>query len=283
MAARTPALIILAGALILGSCGGGSAAPPAPPASIAFEPVDTGSCDALFGDPTGATGLDDTTCRPELRCEGADPFVPPAYDAATIDALRARTLVDPPQRLAGDPYEDPALLPADTGGVCAVLPDPGGYRLATFPDAAAAEAAGGTVTHTGACGVCSTLQDLAVYLGTPNLGDPVRECALIGFGGDPEGTLACILDLGFTEPCAQIWAFNSANTGAACRAECLAALGAPNHLPDGTLNDCLACDERESGPVFKAVAGRTRRNSGIPSGICRPGGQVSPILHDAYP
>jgi hypothetical protein len=131
--------------------------------------------------------------------------------------------------------------------------------------------------------VCSTLQDLAVYLGTPNLGDPVRECALIGFGGDPEGTLACILDLGFTEPCAQIWAFNSANTRRACLEPCLAALDEPGQSPDGSLNACLACDEEQSGPVFKAVAGRTRRNSGIPSAICRDPGEVARIRHDEYP
>jgi hypothetical protein len=191
--------------------------------------------------------------------------------------------MNPPSLMPGDPYGDPALVPADTTGVCAVLPDPGGYRLVTFPDAGAASAQGGTVTHTGACGACSSLQDLAVYLETPNLGDPVRDCALIGFGSNPEGTLECILGLGFTEPCAQIWAFNSAHTGEVCIAKCLPAVGSPNHLPDGTLNDCLICDEEMSGPVFKAIAGRTRRNSGIPSAICRPGEDVSPVLHDAYP
>jgi hypothetical protein len=35
-----------------------------------------------------------------------------------------------------------------------------------------------------------------------------------------------------------------------------------------------------SGPVFKAVAGRTRRNTGIASALCRPCSEVRPLLHD---
>jgi len=91
------------------------------------------------------------------------------------------------------------------------------------------------------------------------------------------------MDLGFSEPCAQIWAFNAATTRSACLDVCLAALDDAYHLPDGSLNACLACDEEQSGPVFKAVAGRTRRNSGIPVAICRPPEQVSALRHDAYP
>ena len=40
--------------------------------------------------------------------------------------------------------------------------------------------------------------------------------------------------------------------------------------PACALNDCLQCDEDEAGPVFKAVAGRTRRRSGLESAIARP-------------
>jgi len=52
---------------------------------------------------------------------------------------------------------------------------------------------------------------------------------------------------------------------------------------DGKLNECLQCDEDRSGPVFKAVAGRTRRNSGIQSSIRRPADEVSPVAHDYVP
>ena len=65
-------------------------------------------------------------------------------------------------------------------------------------------------------------------------------------------------------------------------AACMADLDAPYNNADGSLNDCLQCDEDESGAVFKAVAGRTRRNTGLASSICRPCSEVKPLIHD-YP
>jgi len=52
---------------------------------------------------------------------------------------------------------------------------------------------------------------------------------------------------------------------------------------DGRLNACLQCDEDRSGPVFKAIAGRTRRNSGIQSSIPRPTEEIAPVIHDYVP
>ena len=204
-------LASIAAAVLLSACGGG----------------DTPGGPALFGLPDEMTGLDSSVCRPELTTADGDAFVPPEYGAGVIEGLRSRTLIDPPPLLPGDPYRDPSLVPAPTGGICAVIPEPaapGGYRLATFPDTATAATEGGVVTHTGPCGACSSLQDLAVYLANPNLGEPVRRCALLGRGGNDAATLDCLLDLGFSEPCAQIWASNSANTRAACLGVCLAAL-----------------------------------------------------------
>jgi hypothetical protein len=276
--------------LLASACGGHDAGPTsgaAPATTTTGVSATTAASGAvLFGLPGPSTGLDESRCRPERMLPGEDAWVPPAYSAADITALRSRTLVDPPGLLPGDPYAEPSLVLADTGGVCAVLAEPsvaGGYRLGTFPDRAAAEAAGGVMTHAGACGVCSSLQDLAVYLANPDLGEPVRQCALLFLTQGDQAALACIAGLGFTAPCAQIWAFNSYHTRAECLGVCLAALDSPYHLPDGSLNACLACDEEQSGPVFKAVAGRIRRNSGIPVAICRPPEEIEAVLHNAYP
>jgi len=57
----------------------------------------------------------------------------------------------------------------------------------------------------------------------------------------------------------------------------------PSTKADRTLNECLQCDEDRSGPVFKATAGRTRRNSGIRPSIARPDDQVSQVAHDYVP
>ena len=130
-----------------------------------------------------------------------------------------RVLIDPPAAAGRQSLRGRRRWSPDTTGVCAVLADPSvpaDTGCETFPDATRRRANGGVVTHGSACGACSSLQDLAVYLATPDLGDPVRECALIELGGNPAATLACIVDLGFTETCAQIWAFNSANTRDSC-------------------------------------------------------------------
>ena len=186
-------LASIAAAVLLSACGGG----------------DTPDGPALFGLPDEMTGLDSSTCRPELATADGDRFVPPEYGPEVIEDLRSRTLIGPPPLLPGDPYLDASLVTAATGGVCAVIPEPavsGGYRLGTFADASSVAAGGGVVTHAGACGACSSLQDLAVYLAMPNLGEPVRRCALLGRSGDDDATLGCLLELGFSEPCAQIWA-----------------------------------------------------------------------------
>jgi hypothetical protein len=156
------------------------------------------------------------------------------------------------------------------------------YRLRTFPDGPAARAAGHAVTHHGACGTCSTLRDLAVYLERPDLTAPVRRCGMLIQAAD---ALACLEALGFTRPCAETWHWNALHTRQACFLTCLGswAEGAPSAGPDGRLNACLQCDEDRSGPVFKAAAGRTRRNSGLPSSIPRTAEEVAPVVHDYLP
>ena len=269
---RGPGIALLA---LLAACA------PSPPALDAGPDAGVDPCGALFGVPGPQTGLDDLRCRPVCGC-GDGAFTPRAWDEAALAALRATVAIDPPQPLAADPYAAPAPAPDPEGTVCAVqFEGPAAYRLRTFTGAAEAASAGATVTHAGACGQCSTLADLAVYAGTPDLTAPVRACGLSNVG-DFAGLSACLEALGFSAPCAQIWAFNTEHTRAACGATCLRWLDRPYHLPDGSLNPCLVCDEVQSGAVFKAVAGRTRRNSGLANAMCRPCSEVVRLDH-AYP
>jgi hypothetical protein len=103
---------------------------------------------------------------------------------------------------------------------------------------------------------------------------PVRNC---GFG--PSTDVACLQQLGFDLPCAQAWKYDTDHTRSVCLDICAPVLYAAYNDPDGALNPCIQCDEDRSGPVFKAVAGRTRRNSGIPNAICRPCAEVEPLVH----
>ena len=215
----------------------------------------------------------------------ADPSPDPDR-ARLVTALRAKVPVDPPS-LAGDPYDAwrgraPPRPPPGT--VCAVRFEPDGvhYRLLGFPSEEDARAAGWAPTHAGACGTCSTLQDLAVYLERPDLTTPVRRCGirLIASRG-----IACLERLGFSPACAKTWWFNARNTRRECLWVCVKSWvsGEPSAGPDARLNPCLQCDEDRSGPVFKAAAGRTRRNSGLRSSIPRPEDEVAHVVHDYVP
>jgi hypothetical protein len=235
----------------------------------------------LFGRPSEETGLDASQCSPACGC-GAARWEAPAFDEARIASWEAWTLTEPPPELSEDPYLAPP--PAVTeGAVCAaVIMDASArsYRLATFVGAGEAEGAGAMVTHQGVCGLCSPLHDLAVYARVLDLTAPVRQCGIDTIGAGFEANVSCLEALGFSRPCAQIWAYNTAHTRMQCLEPCLALLDAPYHEADGSLNACLRCDEEMSGPVFKAIAGRTRRNTGIASALCRPCAEVQPIAHD---
>jgi hypothetical protein len=250
-----------------------SACPPGPT-------PDAGCDGALFGQPIAATGLDATKCRPSCGCSG---FRSRDFTEAQLDALRSWTLSQPFEELTSDPY---AVGAPDAGAaVCAVVVEDLAerrYRLQTYPDATAAAADGAILTHHDACGRCSTLADFAVYAKDRDIGAPVKKCGMDNFGQPLANLVACIERLGFTKPCAQTWAYNVRHTQARCLEPCLLIGDGPYHTEDGALNACLDCDERLSGPVFKHVAGRTRRNTGLASSICRPCAEAKPVPH-AYP
>jgi len=189
-----------------------------------------------------------------------------------------------------NPYKDPSkppLPPSEIPGFCAMQwstteVDEEGlrkYRLAHFPTVKAAVEANYTVTHKGMCGSCSTLQDLGVYIGR-NLTSATRKCGFQGIISTRMMT-RCLQELGFSANCIPIWEFNILNTRRKCFGVCLKSwiMNEPFNKPDGSLNNCLQCDEDNSGPNFKYYSGRTRRNSGIPSSIHRPDSQVYHMQH----
>ncbi|HET8732828.1 MAG TPA: hypothetical protein VFM45_03540 [Anaeromyxobacteraceae bacterium] len=244
------------------------------------------TCSVFFGSPVAQTGLTSAQCAPSCSCAGAT-FTPPTYDAAFIARLVSDWAIETPfPEVTTDPYLEAPPATDPDAMVCGVLPvGPAGavprtYRLVTYASEAAALAAGAKVTHFGHCAVCSTLEDLAVYVRENDLTAKVRNCGLNGLTPATfDQDLACLRGLGFTLPCAQVWAYNTQNTRNHCLSECLPALTAAYNLPDGSLNPCLQCDETQSGPVFKWKAGRTRRNCGLPNSICRPCSEVRPLVH----
>lgn len=158
------------------------------------------------------------------------------------------------------------------------------YSIKSYISREQAETAGAFVTHAGACGACSTTQDLAAYLKSPDLTTEGSYCAKQSIVGDNLG-LQCYQDLGMTESCAMIWVYNSLNTAEKCLKRCATTKNKPNNgsPPECTLNDCLQCDEDVSGPIFKQVAARTRRRSGLLSAIVRPCDALVPITQESCP
>ncbi len=246
------------------------------------------SCERLFGQANENTGLSEEQCAPRcLECQQgaggqaqAEAFEAQNLSDDNLKFLRSLNLLEAPEPLGVDPYQEPQNYPEKPHEVCALRFEPeNNYRLINYPSEIEAQAEEARITHTGACGACSSLQDLAVYIETPDLTEPVRNCALNQLGQPAEATIPCLEKLGFSPACAEIWAYNTKNTRDACFSECISAVGQPYHQADGMPNACIQCDEEKSGPVFKAVSGRTRRNSGLPTALCRPCNEVSYIDH----
>ena len=230
----------------------------------------------MFGIPNAKTGLSNDVCKPVCGCED---FVSASFTQDQLDALKTWVLLDTIAELSSNPYDSPVVTLPEA--VCAVkVEDLNGkiYSLHNYNTPEEAFADGVVLTHYDACGKCSTLQDFTVYAENIDIGTDVRQCILDNFNSPFDTLVACIEGLGFTRPCAQIWAYNAKNTQVECLAVCLA--DTTYNKANGELSDCLQCDETKSGPVFKAVAGRTRRNTGIASSICRYCDEVQFIPHD---
>lgn len=163
------------------------------------------------------------------------------------------------------------------------------YRLQTFADLNALQAEPGFVlTHFQPCGACSSLQDLAVY-GELDLTVMAKICSKRFSLAEKKN---CMQQIGFTESCAEAWAYNAQHTARSCPLVCVATYGllpllrGEENVPpvdvNGNLNPCILCDEMMSGPGFQYSAGRIRRNSGILSEIDRPADEVYAVPHDYF-
>lgn len=270
-----------------------------------FEALEAGA-HTLFGRPPEDGPISKECCMPTCvyyENGGAKTWTAPIYTNEDLQALYADwELVEPWPVFDSHDLAPPPRLDPSIDWVCAVLPRPEfdtdgrgpmPYELVNFPSGEAAREAGAMVTHRGQCGACSSLRNLAIYIAIPNLTEPIRACALTGLVDRDLSRLACIASLGFDLPCAQAWDFNTRNT----QDKCLGACGkpgerkSPSNQPfecspfklvpaDGKLvNRCLACDEEVSLELFRELAGRSRRGSGLPSPICRLCDGVYPVEH----
>merc|ERR1719242_528438 len=124
---------------------------------------------------------------------------------------------------------------------------------------------------------------IATRPGSLHWTEPHNACETLWYRGTDFRRLMekCLQNLGFSQNCIPIWMDNTKNTSKECRLVCLLSwiTNEPFNKPDGSLNDCLQCDEDKSGPNFQYYSGRTRRNSGIPSAIHLPDEQKYQMEH----
>ena len=143
--------------------------------------------------------------------------------------------------------------------------------LKTVPSLDDALAEGEYVTHTGACGACSSLQDLAAMIETDSLTLKGNQCyrdsvwlTQIGKGEE------CYRNLGFTPACASVLIryqkrINDSQCGSFCAAFALGGgQDEPSCAADGPCTNC-ARGNNMIDSRFRRVSGRTDISSGLPS------------------
>lgn len=126
--------------------------------------------------------------------------------------------------------------------------------------------------HGGPCGACSNAQDVRLLYETRfTLTETATRCAQRYVLMGRDAAKRCFQSVGFTPACEECWLDNMGCTFVHCGGTCIKSrlLREPN-TPGGTLNACLACDERYCGEGFLRCSGATRRRMGITSDISRP-------------
>jgi hypothetical protein len=159
------------------------------------------------------------------------------------------------------------------------------YALATYPSQQEAEAAGAIVTHGGACGVCSNLQDLAMRNKFSDTfeSSTVQCSASYAINRDFERLVGCFEDadnFGFSTACARLWAHYSATNTQLCAQACFNTQQLNGDPPECALLECLQCSNSTFQADFNVIGGRTWVKSGITERIARPCADFWRINHD---
>jgi len=169
------------------------------------------------------------------------------------------------------PRGNPPVGPDDPGTIVC------GADGVTYPDKPAA-LLHTTPLHAGPCGACSNDADIATYRRTSSTLTGITEgCAFVNLVlGEAVGGACLRRRSGLSGACVDCWTENMSCTAAHCLSVCLQSRmrGDPRNLPNGKLNDCLACDEAYCGGPFIRCAGANRRRAGIVSDIQRPDQQL---------
>jgi len=174
----------------------------------------------------------------------------------------------------------------DEGPVCAFDNRGPDSNITTFEDKEAAHEAGFLIVHCGACGACSSWENLVVEWTTRNnMAALANECAQEAlFGGGDDALTECLMhpSIGFGYECAVCWMEDILCTKDHCafiflQSQMINNVGnfavGPNEITSAS------CEEAhcEVGQ-FVPCSGATRRRMNIVSSISRPGDQQCGIV-----
>lgn len=152
------------------------------------------------------------------------------------------------------------------------------YELVTFDTLDEAQEADGVkVIHSGPCGVCSNAIDFAVRMKTiDDLQSQSISCTFpYYFDRTFDNVVACYQKLGFTKPCATLWAHFSVTNLEQCQSVC-APVGGKITMnqdlpPTCPFTDCIPCSSQFT-MAFNQLAGvyRSAYNAGFNDYIAFP-------------
>lgn len=163
-------------------------------------------------------------------------------------------------------------------------PCPSGYsyRLTTVPSLEDAIAEGQYITHTGACGTCSSLQDLALMIEYPNLPYKAQQCFFRSSAlKNIEEGIACYQEIGFTQTCSATLAYHQKRiVDKGCGYQC-ATWAYDGDLGRPSCEDVTGCgpcvDNFGITAQLELISGRTFANSGYPSQKAQQCVNIAPI------
>lgn len=171
------------------------------------------------------------------------------------------------------------LIPESSGASC---PGEYTYRLRTVPSLVNATAEGQYITHTGACGTCSSLEDLALMIEYPDIPYKAQQCFFRSTAVKYVDTaVTCYEEIGFTKSCATTLAYHQKRiVDKGCGYQC-AAWSFDGDLGKPSCEDasgCGACvDDIGISARLELMAGRTFATSGYPSQRARQCSDIAPL------
>jgi hypothetical protein len=117
------------------------------------------------------------------------------------------------------------------------------YEMNDYASEEEVAADGAIAIHSGPCGVCSDAQDLAVRMSTmDSLQSKSITCGTqFVFGGTFSGLVDCYETIGFTTPCATLWAHFAASNTELCAGDCAGQITLNGDPPLCELGSCLSC------------------------------------------